>query len=297
MKRILIIGVATLATLGCSELRELTAKHQTNAYDKPFYAKYLVTGSALDAQIQKDIDVLRQNPKSAETHNELGTLLVQKGFPRDAEREFERAVDVNGKYYPAWYNLGLVRAARGDEMGAHRAFAKTVAVKPGHPAALFQLGMVEEKRGHMDRAVDLYAKAFAINPSLLDVQVNPRILDSKLASLAVLKNYDAAHTRASMQFQGVPNLPTTVRTGPSTQQAPSPQAQPQNILTPSAPATDPSQHPSASTVAPAQQVPRRTSAPDTAAPQRPQRRRRPTNPAVPENQQQQPPTENPPKDH
>ena len=294
MKRLLIIGVATLAALGCSEVRELTAKHHENPYEHPFYAKYLNTGTSLDAEIQNDLNLLRQDatsPASAEAHNELGTLLVQKGFPRDAEREFERAIDADGKYYPAWYNLGLVRAARGDEMGAHRAFANTIDLKPGHPAALFQLGLVEEKRHHMDRAIALYAKAYAINPSLLDVEVNPRILDSKLTSLALLKNYDPEHTRVSMQFQGVPNLPLTPRM-PGAQEAPSPQAQPQNILTPAAPVTDPSQHPSASKVAPAQEVPRHSSAPVTQQ-QRPPRRRRPTNPQIPE---PAPTPENPPKD-
>src|SRR5689334_19497583 len=100
MKRLLILAVAALATASCAGLR-----HDTNdkPYDNPFYAKYLNTGSALDAQISSTLESLRQNPDSAEMHNRLGTLLVDKGFPKDAAREFERAVDANGKYHPAWY--------------------------------------------------------------------------------------------------------------------------------------------------------------------------------------------------
>jgi tetratricopeptide (TPR) repeat protein len=89
---------------------------------------------------------------------------VQKGFPKDAEREFERAVDVDKRYYPAWYNLGLVRAARGDEGGARRAFARTVHYKPGHPMALFQLGLIEEKLRHTDRAIELQREGAAHQP-------------------------------------------------------------------------------------------------------------------------------------
>src|ERR1043165_7854207 len=173
-------------------------------YTNPFYAKYLNTGSPLDAQINLTLEGLRQDPQSAQLHNELGGLLVQKGFPKDAERELERAVNIDSHYYPAWYNLALVRAASGDESGARRAFQRTIHYKPGHAAALFQLGLLEEKLKHTDRAVDLYAKAFRINPSLMDVGVNPRILDTRLIHLALIRMYDPTHTRDSMQFQGVP---------------------------------------------------------------------------------------------
>jgi len=200
MKRLLLLAATTLAMFGCAAVQDFRSNE--SAYAKPpFWAKYLNTGSALDAQIQGTLDTLRQNPGSPELHNSLGTLLVEKGFPKDAEREFERAVNANRRFHPAWYNLGLVRAARGDESGAHRAFARTVHLKPGHAPALFQLGLVEEKRQHTDRAVRYYAKAYAINPSLLDVDVNPRILDSKLTALALLKMYPTGHARLSTQFQ------------------------------------------------------------------------------------------------
>ena len=159
---------------------------------------------------------------------------MQKGFPKDAEREFERAVDADSHFYPAWYNLGLVRMARGNWTGAHVAFLATVHQKPGHSQALFQLGLMEEQRGHQDAAVEYYAKAFAINHTLLDVHTNPRILDSKLVDLALLRLYPRDHARESMRFIGTPpgyaqqNL-----------QAPSTQPAPQQIVTPTVPLTDP----------------------------------------------------------
>ena len=136
MKRLLMISIAALAlTLtisGCAELLD----RDDHPYDNPFYAKYLDGGSPLDAQIQRTLEALRQNPGSPRLHNDLGTLLVQKGFPKDAEREFERAVNADRHFYPGWYNLGLVRASRGEEFGARHAFNRTIAYKPGHAAAL-----------------------------------------------------------------------------------------------------------------------------------------------------------------
>lgn len=233
MNRLIVIAVAALALSGCSLLNE-----QPN-YDNPFYAKYLDTGSELDGRINETLDALRQNPNSAALHNELGSLLVQKGFPKDAEREFERAINADRTFYPAWYNLGLVRASHDDEMGARRAFRNTIEHKPGHAQALFQLGLIEEKRQNIDRAVELYAKAFRIEPSLLAVRVNPRILDTKLVHRAMLEMYPTEHDRRSMIFQGTPSG-WSERKDPV---APSPETTPEKIVTPAPPATDPAQQP------------------------------------------------------
>jgi tetratricopeptide (TPR) repeat protein len=234
MNRILAAAAAAALLAGCS----LVQQNQPN-YDNPFYAKYLNTGSELDGRINQSLNELRQNPDSPALHNDLGMLLVQKGFPKDAAREFERAVAADKRFYPAWYNLGLVRAAADDELGARRAFRYTIHYKPGHAQALFQLGLIEEKRDNRDRAVDLYAKAFRIDPTLLSVRANPRILDSRLTHLALLKMYPGEHDRRSMNFLGTPGG-WTQRQDP---EAPSPESVPEKIVPPAPPATDPSQQP------------------------------------------------------
>jgi len=216
MKRSLAITFVVLTAAACAAVRQ----HGANPYEEPpFYAKYLNTGSSLDAQITRTLEGLRADATNAQLHNELGALLVQKGFPKDAEREFERAVNLDKRYYPAWYNLGMVRAARGDEGGSRRAFRYTVHYKPGHAMALFQLGLIEEKLQHSDRAVELYAKALSINPSLIEPSVNPRILDTKLVHRALIAMYGKDHARKSMQFQGVSGAP---RRPPAAEAAPAP---------------------------------------------------------------------------
>jgi hypothetical protein len=123
--------------------------------------------------------------------------------------------------------------------------------KPGHSAALFQLGLMEEKRHHKDAAIAYYAKAFAINHSLLDLRVNPRILDSKLVDLALLKLYPTEHARESMSFQATP--PGYVQQG---LEAPSTQPAAKDIVTPARPVTDPSmQAPPPTPGAPVQPAP------------------------------------------
>src|SRR5258708_25917484 len=137
MKR-LLLTVAAVLLAGCSA----SQLHHRDAYANPFYTKYLNASNPQDQQIQRALDDVRSNPPSAQFHNSLGQLLVQKEFPKDAEREFERSVDSDSHFYPAWYNLALVRASLGDIGGARRAFNRTVHYKPGHAAAPFQLGLL-----------------------------------------------------------------------------------------------------------------------------------------------------------
>jgi len=236
MKRLLLLAVAASTLAGCAAIRDAQNHfNHKNPYDNPFYAKYLNPAVPLDAQIQQTVAALRAQPRSAALHNQLGQLLLAKGFPKDAETEFERAVDADKRFYPGWYNLGLVRSVNGNYSGARYAFNRAVQYKPGHAAALFQLGLMEEKAQHTQEAVDLYAKAFSINHALLDVRVNPRILDAKLVDLALIKLYPNDHARQSMQFQPTGTYVQRSLEAVSTQPAG------QNIVAPSAPLTDPSQ--------------------------------------------------------
>ena len=252
MKRLLSLAAAALVLAGCSALNH----DKGNPYEKPlFIEKYLdPANSELDAQIRRSIDALRALPNSAALHNQLGQLLVQKGFPKDAEREFERAVDADRHFYPAWYNLGLLRMARGNRAGARVALAATVHEKPGHSQALFQLGLMEEQRGNTDAAVAYYAKAFSINKTLLDVRNNPRILDTRLVHLALLELYPKEHARGSMKFIGTP--PNYTQQNLEAPVAPSPQPTAQQIVPPTAPITDPArQTPAPAAGQPAQPMP------------------------------------------
>ncbi|MEO6486995.1 MAG: tetratricopeptide repeat protein [Thermoanaerobaculia bacterium] len=198
MKSIALTLATVVLLSGCAVVRD----RNQNPYEKPpFYAQFLNTGSDLDARMQQTLQALRATPDSAVLHNDLGAMLMTKDFPRDAQREFERAINADSDFYPAWYNLGLVRAAQGNSSGAKRAFRRTVSLRKGHPPALFQLGLMAEKRGDVETAVAYYAKAFRHNPAMLDVRVNPAILDSKLTHLALLHKYDRDRHREGAVFE------------------------------------------------------------------------------------------------
>ena len=228
MKRILLTILA-LTLAGCATTND------PKSYEDPFYAQFLNTGSELDARITAALAVLRENPDSPALHNELGALLVRKDFPKDAAREFERAINLDSAFYPAWYNLGLVRASLGDTLGARHAFRRTVNYRKGHGPALFELGLMSEKTGKQSDAVEFYAKALRHNPELLDVRYNPRVLDSKIMHLALIERYARQHDRESASYQAAP----ADYEPPHREEAPSRQPTAEEIVTPAAPVTDP----------------------------------------------------------
>ena len=63
MNRLLAIAFAALALSGCTLADKI---NRPPNYDNPFYAKYLNTGSTLDAQISQTLAALRQNPNAPE---------------------------------------------------------------------------------------------------------------------------------------------------------------------------------------------------------------------------------------
>lgn len=238
MKRTILLIALVPLLAACTATHDLydRIRFGENPYEEPpFYARYLRPDSDLDARIWELLGQLRENPQDPQLHNELGTLLLSKGFPNDAEREFLRAIRTDDRLYPAWYNLGLIRYAKGEEGGALRAFRRTVDLRPGHPAAHFQLGLLYEDRGQTDRAIEHYARSLAINPSMLDVRVNPRVVDTKLLDRALLLNYETTRSRASAVFQTLPEgylTPEERQALENEPEAASPQAEAEDIVTP-----------------------------------------------------------------
>jgi len=229
--------IAALALAGCASMHNVDFHRNENVYEKPqFYQRYLNPNDPFDQRIQRTVDAVRANPNSATLHNDLGQLLVLRGFTNDAEKEFGRAIRADGAFYPAYYNRAQIRAGQGDFFGARQDYLATVRHKPGHSEALFQLGLMEEQHQNDDAAINYYAKAIAINHQLLDVRVNPRVLDSKLMPLALIKAYAKSHAHDAVQLSGTPPLYNQ----PVAQQpAVSPQPTAAQIVTPAPPVTDP----------------------------------------------------------
>ena len=83
----------------------------------------------------------------------LGVLILEKGFPNDAEHYLREALKLDEGNYEAAYRLGLVLQRQGHDHKAMRYYKKTLKVRPGFAEARFMLALAEERGGLRDAAI------------------------------------------------------------------------------------------------------------------------------------------------
>jgi tetratricopeptide (TPR) repeat protein len=187
MKRISMAStvLVVIAAAGCSLIHP-RAKEEPG---EPFYRKYLVAGNPLDERILEQERLVEGEPDSAGLRNDFGNLLAERRFVEDAQRQYEKALDLDETHYLAAYNLGLLWEAAGKPNKAVSAYRKSIRRKPGFPASHFHLGRLYEQRGWDGLAVKEYAKALRIDPQMRDPRVNPLVVDTRLLDRVSLENY------------------------------------------------------------------------------------------------------------
>jgi len=97
---------------------------------------------------------------TAETHNGLGYVLSRQGRTDEAVAEFEKAIDLDARFTPAYNNLAETLAAQGRLEDAARYYTRSLAEKPS--AAVYNaLGVVLSRLGRTDEAAEQFSKAKA----------------------------------------------------------------------------------------------------------------------------------------
>jgi len=101
----------------------------------------------------------------SESHSAKGWALWRKQEFEEAEKEFEKAVEIDSENVNAWNGLGWARFNSGKPLAARTAFEKCVALEPTHPAALNGLGWVAKGQGSVDEAIAYWEKAVEAAPT------------------------------------------------------------------------------------------------------------------------------------
>ena len=83
-----------------------------------------------------------------------------------AIREFELAVNYDGEYVDARYNLGFLYSRKGMIDEAMIEFAKTIRLSPGSADAHYQLGLLFRSKGLINEAAEEFKIAGEQNPAL-----------------------------------------------------------------------------------------------------------------------------------
>lgn len=173
------------------------------------FEQFLSPERPADRAIIRYVELERAGKATSNDLADLGVLLVDKGFPQDAEHYLEASVKLDKKNYEAWYRLGLVRQRMGHDHAAIRAYKKAVSIRTGFGYARFMLALAEEHNGQRNAAIRDYAKAYKHMPELTDPEKNPLVLDSHLQTEAQLLRYRREVAAATLKV--TPIDPAAVR--------------------------------------------------------------------------------------
>lgn len=83
---------------------------------------------------------LKANPERAETHYNLGLLLLQGDRAEEAVKYFQQSVEIRPNTALAWFYLGKAQLELGRQEEAIQSFQRTLQTEPAHGRAYLELG-------------------------------------------------------------------------------------------------------------------------------------------------------------
>jgi hypothetical protein len=183
---------------GCLVALLLSVLVEGTALARDVYKESLDPGIPRHRAVLDTLSLLEANPKDAGLKNDLGCLIAQEGFWRDALREFDEAADLDRKDGRPYFNAGLVKAAKGEWRGARSYFQRATKRDPGNWPAWWMVGFAQEQLGNESAAVAAYKVSLRVDASLFDVAVNPFAAWTHLKARVFLESYEIRRARAAL---------------------------------------------------------------------------------------------------
>jgi len=112
---------------------------------------------------------IQRNPKAWMAHNNLGTVLLQKGKVDDAIVHFRKALEIKADHADAQANLGSALLQKGELDEAIAQYLKALEIKPDYALVHYDLGNALLVKGQVDEAIAHYEKALVIKPDYAEV--------------------------------------------------------------------------------------------------------------------------------
>jgi len=145
-------------------LREALKLDPKHADSHQILGSLLLRKQRLEEAEQEYQTALRLDPKDAANHINMGNLHLLRKEYGPAQQAFERAVQIDAKAAYAYEGLGAVSFARGDLVRAQANYRKAIELDPGYPPALTGLGEILLMKGELGEARDLFDRALQLDP-------------------------------------------------------------------------------------------------------------------------------------
>ncbi len=96
---------------------------------------------------------LKLNPKNAMLHNNMATILAERGLFDEAINELRTALKIKPDYLKAYYNIGIIYEKKGGLNDAIKEFEKAINIEPNNPESYLYLGELYKRNGFHGKAV------------------------------------------------------------------------------------------------------------------------------------------------
>jgi Tfp pilus assembly protein PilF len=128
-----------------------------------------------------------QAPKDAKKAWEKGRDYLKKKKVPEAQKEFEKAVQIYPRYSHAWFDLGVAMESQDNTAGAYKAYNEAVSIDPKYVPPYHRLTGLYIKEQKWQEAADASGKLLKLNPfEYPDAHFNNAVANF------FLKNYDQA---------------------------------------------------------------------------------------------------------
>jgi tetratricopeptide (TPR) repeat protein len=103
-------------------------------------------------------------PQAVRKDLEKGRALEKKGKWDDAEKLFEKAIEIYPKFAVAWFDLGCVQFHKNDDAGARHSFEKAIAADPQYVNPYQGLAQMAAQERHWQDLFDATGKWLVLDP-------------------------------------------------------------------------------------------------------------------------------------
>ncbi len=145
-------------------------------------------------------------PKDAKKAFEKGRELLKKEKDAEAQKEFDKAVQIYPKYSTAWFQLGLLKEKQNDVAGARKDYAQALAADPKYLNPYHQLMGISWKEKNWQETADTTKRLIGLDP----VDYPDAFFYNAVANY-YLKNYDEAEksAREAQKLDTANHMPQT----------------------------------------------------------------------------------------
>jgi len=106
-------------------------------------------------------------PNDERVHTNFGVYYFGRQFYDSAAAEFQRAVDIEPKFSPAWNMLGYSKKLLGDLPGAEQVYLKYIEVIPGEANPYDSYAELLLKMGRFEESVTRYKQALSVDTTFV----------------------------------------------------------------------------------------------------------------------------------